>query len=242
LPLIESHYRALLGSRYTWMMGGAERCLASARELLDFAQLPTSGGTALDLGCGAGFHARALAERGLSVVAVDSSTDLLAELRTVCADCDVEAINGDLTDLRAVERRGPFAAILCVGDTLTHLETHEAVNRLVVDAAQRLAPEGVLVFEFREQPQTMSANDSVFTVRSDRDRIMQCVLRFEPDRVWVTDVVHEWDGQAWHTMKSTYPKLRLATDDLVARAQAAGLSAHVNAMRAGRRVLAFKRG
>jgi 2-polyprenyl-3-methyl-5-hydroxy-6-metoxy-1,4-benzoquinol methylase len=188
------------------MMGGAERCLSSARELLDFAPLPTSGGMALDLGCGAGFHARALAERGMSVVAVDSSTDLLAELRDVCAGLDVEAISGDLTDLEALERRGPFSAILCVGDTLTHLETHDAVNRLVDAAARRLAPDGVLVFEFREQPQTMSANDSVFTVRSDRDRIMQCVLHFEPDRVWVTDVVHEWDGQAWQTIKSTYPK------------------------------------
>src|SRR5262249_14039838 len=32
---VDSHYRSLLASRYTWMMGGLDRCLASARELLD---------------------------------------------------------------------------------------------------------------------------------------------------------------------------------------------------------------
>jgi hypothetical protein len=99
-----------------------------------------------------------------------------------------------------------------------------------------------MVLEYREQPATTSPNDSVFTVRSDRDRIMQCVLHFEPDRVWVTDVVHEWNGQGWQTIKSTYPKLRLSTDDLVSRAASAGLAAKVNAMRAGRRVLTFARG
>jgi SAM-dependent methyltransferase len=240
LSQVESHYEALLGSRYTWMMGGAERCLAAARELLHFVQAPVSG-KALDLGCGAGFHARALAERGLGVVAVDSSADLLDELQGVCAGFDVEAVTGDLTELARFGKHGPFDMILCVGDTLTHLATHADVNELIRASARLLAPKGMLLFEYREQPTTMDANDSVFTVRSDRDRIMQCVLHFEPDRVWVTDVVHEWKGTAWQTLKSTYPKLRLATDDLVSCSVTAGLRAGTNAMRAGRRVLTLLR-
>ena len=223
------------------MMGGADRCLVSARELLDFAQVPNGAGACLDLGCGAGFHARALAERRMQVVAVDSSAELLDELESVCAGLDVQAVSGDLTDLSRFASRGPFAAILCVGDTLTHLGSHTAVDDLIRDSAKLLAPDGMLVLEYREQPATMSANDSVFTVRSERDRIMQCVLHFEPDRVWVTDVVHEWNGQAWQTLKSTYPKLRLATADLVARADDAGLRVRVNEVRAGRRVLTLSR-
>ena len=143
----------------------------------------------------------------------------------MCAGLDVEAVSGDLTDLAPSRAAAPFAAILCVGDTLTHLDTSRAdVNELIDDAARLLAPGGALLLEYREQPATMSANDSVFTVRSDRDRIMQCVLHFEPDRVWVTDVVHEWNGEAWQTIKSTYPKLRLSTGALIATRKRRGLA------------------
>jgi SAM-dependent methyltransferase len=235
---VDSHYQSLLGARYTWMMGGAERCLAAARELLELAHVPAGAGVALDLGCGAGFHARALAERGMKVIAVDTSDELLTELQTVCAGLDVEPVRGDLS--RHVNR-GPVAAILCVGDTLTHLASHAEVDALIDAAAGQLVSNGVLVLEYREQPATMSANDSVFTVRSDRDRIMQCVLHFESDRVWVTDVVHEWNGQGWQTLKSSYPKLRLSADALLARARAAGLVPIVNTIRAGRRVLTLSR-
>jgi hypothetical protein len=81
----------------------------------------------------------------------------------------------------------------------------------------------------------------VFTVRSERDRIMECVLHDEPYRVWVTDVVHEWTGQMWRSIRSTYPKLRLAPGDLIAQAAAARLTLHLNDTHARQRVLVFKR-
>jgi hypothetical protein len=53
--------------------------------------------------------------------------------------------------------------------------------------------------------------------------------------------VHEWNGQGWQTLKSTYPKLRLSTEALLSRARSAGLVPLVNATRAGRRVLTLSR-
>lgn len=80
---IEAHYESLLASRYTWMMGGRERCDAIARELLDLAQITAADnrGCALDLGRGPGYHAKALAEQGLRVIAVDISSSCLLERR-----------------------------------------------------------------------------------------------------------------------------------------------------------------
>ncbi len=70
---VTTHYDAVLAARYTWMMGGLDGCISSARALLDSVGLTDEGtGKVLDLGAGAGYHARVLASRGFDVLAVDS--------------------------------------------------------------------------------------------------------------------------------------------------------------------------
>jgi SAM-dependent methyltransferase len=240
---VERHYESLLGLRYTWMMGGIERCQREARALLDALGLTggLSGQTVLDLGSGPGYHARALAERDTRVVAVDMSDACLDELRRECQGLAVIALHADLLDRNAYEKYGPFAAVLCLGDTLPHLGSHDDVVRLLETARDLLAPGGIVALEFREQPRELVAEDAVFTVRSERDRIMQCVLHFEPDRLWVTDVVHEWDGKGWKTLKGSYAKLRLRPGETIAAAARCGLQVQLNELRLGRRILKFSR-
>jgi SAM-dependent methyltransferase len=224
---VEEHYRSLLAARYTWMMGGLESCLNSARELLQSVGALAAGpGTVLDLGCGPGFHARALAASGKRVVAVDNSEALLRELGEVCAGLSAGAVvplQAELSDSERYATFGPFRTILCVGDTLTHLRSLYVVDELIDDLGRVLCPGGLLILEFREQPKDLSGQDAVLTLRAERDRIMQCVLHFEPECVWITDVVHEWADGRWQVMKSSYPKLRLSAARIVSRAAAAGL-------------------
>ena len=239
---VEAHYDELLGERYTWMMGGPAACQASARALFDAAGIVAQpGDIALDLGAGAGFHARTLAERGFEVIAVESNVALLHELSEVCAGFGVAPVHGHLLADRAYRSRAPFALILCVGDTLAHLNDQEDVSRLIDLSAALLAPGGALLLQFREQPQEVRPHDCSFVVRSERDRIMECILHFDAERVWVTDVVHEWGGQLWRTIRSTYPKLRLSVDDIVCEAKAAGLTESVNTTHARQRLLVFRR-
>jgi SAM-dependent methyltransferase len=240
--MIEGHYEQLLAARYTWMMGGIENCLTAARRLLDMAGLDRnlSGQTVLDLGCGPGYHARVLTERGCRVVAVDVSRTCLDELRRECPSADLIPLHANLLDRKSYERFGPFQAILCLGDTLPHLPDQANVRELIEIAGDLLAPGGILVLEFREQTTEMKGKDAVFTTRADRDRIMQCVLHYEPTRVWVTDVVHEWTNGAWQTSKSTYPKLRLDAEQIVREAAAIGLRPHLSEIRTGRRILVLR--
>jgi SAM-dependent methyltransferase len=239
---VEEHYRSLLAVRYTWMMGGAESCLSSAQELLESVGAVTPGaGTVLDLGCGPGFHARSLAESGKRVVAVDNNEELLRELGEVCSGLEVVPVRAELSDVERYASMGPFTTILCVGDTLTHLRSLYVVDELIDDLSGLLSPGGMLILEFREQPKDLSGQDTVLTLRAERDRIMQCVLHFEPECVWVTDVVHEWTDGKWHVMKSSYPKLRLSAARIIVRATAAGLQVRTDTMRAGRRLLVLAR-
>jgi len=112
----------------------------------------------------------------------------------------------------------------------------------LANTVKLLAPGGALLLQFREQPKELSPQDSVIKMRAERDRIMQCVLHFEPDRVWVTDVVHEWNGQAWLTTKSTYPKLRISTEAVLEIASTAGLNIRFNETLTRQRVLVLTRG
>jgi SAM-dependent methyltransferase len=238
----EAHYVALLSTRYTWMLGGPEVCLTNARSLLDAAGiLSSTSGVALDLGAGGGYHARALAERGFEVLAVDSSTALLAELSEVCKGLSVIPVQGDLLDDSAYRHRAPFELILCVGDTLTHLDTRADVDQVIDKCASLLSPGGKLVLQFREQTADLPPEQSTFTTRSDRNCIMECVLHFQPERVWVTDIVHEWNGQQWHAIRSSYAKLRLTATEIIGRAHASGLKLLSDEPHARQRLLVFKR-
>jgi SAM-dependent methyltransferase len=241
--VIEGHYEQLLAARYTWMMGGLENCLAAARQLLDQIGLGGSlaGRSVLDLGSGPGYHARVLIERGARVVAVDLSQGCLNELRRDCSSADLIPLHADLLDRRSFELLGPFTAVLCLGDTLSHLPDHASVGQLCGIAYDVLAPGAIFAVEFREQARELKGQDAVFTTRAERDRIMQCVLHFEPTRVWVTDVVNEWNGSAWETKKSSYPKLRLDAADVTRQALGAALEPQLDLLKAGRRILAFRR-
>lgn len=239
---VSAHYDDLLAERYTWMMGGAAACYSNAKALFDAAGIAGNpGDVALDLGAGGGYHARALAERGFEVLAVDTSATLLHELAEFCAGFGVTPIQGDLLDDRAYRRRAPFALILCVGDTLAHLDTHDQVKKLIEQSANLLAPGGKLLLQFREPPADMSPQNSIFTTRSERDRIMECVLHYWPDRVWVTDVVHEWNGHTWRSIRSTYGKLRLPVDEIIECARVAGLGVQLNEPHARQRLLVLTR-
>jgi SAM-dependent methyltransferase len=240
---VTRHYETLLAEHYTWMMGGIEACLAKARGLIELAGLADlpAGQTALDLGCGPGYHARALAERGLRVVAVDTSPLCLAELATLCAGLPVTSLSGDLTDRATYAARGPFAAVLCVGDTLPHLASVAEVAALLQGIPSLLLPGGVLLLEFREQNRELAGPEAVLTTRSGRDRIMQCVLHYEPDRVQVTDVLHEWNGEAWARYQGSYHKLRLTGERVVELVIAAGLHVRLDTTHAGQRTLLFSR-
>jgi SAM-dependent methyltransferase len=241
--VIEGHYEQLLAARYTWMMGGIENCLAAARQLLDQIGLAgdLAGRTVLDLGSGPGYHARVLIERGARVVAVDLSQSCLNELRRDCTSPNLVPLHADLLDRNSYELMGPFAAVLCLGDTLPHLPEHASVGQLCRIAHDVLTRGGTFALEFREQTKELTARDAVFTTRADRDRIMQCVLHYEPTRVWVTDVVNEWNGNAWESKRSSYPKLRLDAAGVTREALGAALEIKLDEIKAGRRILAFRR-
>lgn len=224
---VERHYAALLARHYSRMAGMPfEDKVAEQRALLSgLGVAPGNHGLAIDLGSGPGFQAFALAELGFSrVLAIDTSDLLLEELRSRKSEQPIETIRADLTELPRLVERGSAAAIVCMGDTLTHLEHRRAVSRLFADAHAALAPGGILVLTFRDLSQELIGLDRIVPVHADADRIMGCFLEYEAETVVVNDIIYTREGESWRLAKGSYRKLRLAPHDLAGELQEIGFA------------------
>jgi 2-polyprenyl-3-methyl-5-hydroxy-6-metoxy-1,4-benzoquinol methylase len=98
----------------------------------------------LDLACGTGTYANALARRGFSVTGIDLSPDLIALGRRRGGGAAL--LTGDMRRFRELAP-GPFTRVLCVGNSLPHLADESEVARLLADARAVLAPGGSLVVQ-----------------------------------------------------------------------------------------------
>jgi SAM-dependent methyltransferase len=207
-----AHYETLLGPVYSWMLGDIDAALAQSAAELDELQLPSRGGVALDLGAGFGLHAIPLGRRGFGVTAIDSCAVLLDELRARGAALPIRSIQADLLEFGAFITEPP-AVILCMGDTLTHLQTLSAVESLLAAVAHALAPAGVFATTFRDYAtRTLEGDRRFILVRADERRILTCFLEYGEHVVTVYDLLNQCENGRWRQAVSSYPKLRLAPE------------------------------
>ena len=223
------HYETLLARHYSWMVGAAfDAKVVEQKALLQ--ELGVRGeGLAIDLGSGPGYQAVALAVLGFTPVrAVDGSAALLDELAANAKDLPIERVHGDIRDLKTFVAPESASAIVCMGDTLTHLDSLNDVSRLLADAHQALKPGGVLALTFRDLSIAREGLDRFLPIRADADRIMTCVLEFETDHVVINDLIYVRDGEAWTLNKSSFRKIRLGVADVLADLRLLGFDVRVN--------------
>src|SRR5438128_671493 len=138
----QDHYEQLLGPVYTWMYGGFAAAAARQRQLFESLGIGMwPKGLAVDLGCGSGFQSVPLAEAGFRVLALDLCETLLSELQANSGSLPIRGVRDDLLHFRN-HLDADAALIVCMGDTLPHLASREAVTLLFADAARALSPGG----------------------------------------------------------------------------------------------------
>jgi SAM-dependent methyltransferase len=218
---VANHYETLLAPIYLWMAGGIDDALASGKS--DVSALLDAPGYAVDLGAGFGMHSIPLARSGFRVVAVDSSSYLLEQLRKYSTGLPVSAVHADLRDFSR-HLSVPADLILCMGDTLAHLENTEEIEQLFRDVAASLRSGGRFVATFRDYRELALGDKHFILVRSDTHRIHTCLLEGMPERVVVHDIVHDYGNDGWSLKVSSYEKLRLTPEVMIRAAEGAGLS------------------
>ncbi|MBN1240508.1 MAG: class I SAM-dependent methyltransferase [Gammaproteobacteria bacterium] len=239
----KQHYDTHLGPVYSWMTGDFAALRRRSGDLFDrLAVAAIDGGrVAVDLGAGHGAQSVPLAERGFDVVAIDFCRALLEELADNARGLPVTAVEGDLLDLER-HVHAPAGAVVCMGDTLTHLPDLADVERLVRAAARVLAPGGKLVVTFRDYvSREPRGTERFIPVRADGDRILTCVLEYSPEHVTVYDLLHEKRDGVWKQRVGSYRKLRLDPAWLARLCEAAGLGVIESSTEAGVVTLAAQR-
>ena len=135
----------------------------------------------LDAACGSGQHAIALARRGYQVVGADLSAAMVNRARenAVAAGVDAPFVVAGLGELASVVRpatsEDPFDALLCLGNSLPHLLSAEAVAAALDDFAAVLRPGGLLVIQ----------NRNLDRVWSRRERFMGPQVHSEGQGQWL---------------------------------------------------------
>jgi SAM-dependent methyltransferase len=225
---VTDHYERLLAEHYSWMFAVAPQVKAAEQlELLTRLQL-APGALAVDLGAGSGFQSMALADLGFKqVLALDTSSRLLRELSSNCGHRPVTAIEADMLDIERHVVPGTADAVVCMGDTLTHLPRRELVPKLFAAVATILRRNGRFILTYRDLSTELQGVDRFIPVRSTADKIMTCFLEYHPGTVLVHDLIQTREGDSWYLAKSCYPKLRLAVDDV--RRELAQAGFHIQA-------------
>ena len=140
-----------------------EALLSPEGSAAGFVDLLAPGDRVLDCACGTGTLAVGLALRGFEVSASDASAEMVARTRALAAARGAE-VRAEVRRWEAL-RGGPFDAVLCVGNSLTH-----AADRRAALAGMRAVARdgGLLAVTSRTWERPQDAGEEV-VVRGGRE-------------------------------------------------------------------------
>lgn len=206
---VNDHYKNLLAEHYTWMFEGFDGQVEKNRSwFLDQGFHPQSNEKAIDLGCGSGFQSVALSSIGYQVTAVDFNQDLLDEVKSRDQTGTIETVNSDILTPENYSAKAPFHLAVCMGDTLPHLPSAESIEVFFGIVHHLLVPGGDLALSFRDYSSELTGTDRFIPVRQDDTKIMTVFLEYEPDAVYVHDLIYQRSSNHWKLEKSVYKKVR----------------------------------
>jgi 2-polyprenyl-3-methyl-5-hydroxy-6-metoxy-1,4-benzoquinol methylase len=212
MATVKEHYDHVLSDLYSWMFGGFDSGIERNTAFFKKHMIsPVRSGVAIDLGAGCGFQTIPLAKAGFSVTAVDIDGKLLNELKNHLGTLSVSIVQDDLFNFDKYVKDNA-ELIVCMTDTLVHLESKEKVLSLFSKVISSLEPGGKFIITFRDLSSELSELDRFIPVKNDENIIFTCFLEYEPDTVKVHDIVYKKNIMGWNLFKSFYRKLRISKD------------------------------
>lgn len=219
---VKEHYDSHLGNFYSWMIGDYETLVSGNLSFFTSHSIGDGKGkTAVDFGCGNGVHSMALTHLGYSVVAFDFNKQLLNEFRSRIHRGNVIIVETDFMDFEKHLSVKPDL-IICMGDTITHLNNLSDVELILQKSCNALNEKGRFIISFRDLTIPLAGVERFLPVKSDENRILTCFLEYFDNHVMVHDLLHEKDNGRWTQKISAYKKLRISGDEMKGMLTAAG--------------------
>ncbi|MBN1484522.1 MAG: class I SAM-dependent methyltransferase [Chloroflexia bacterium] len=183
----------------------------------------------LDAACGSGRHALALAQRGYEVVGADLSAAMIKQSRRNARVLALEVpfYQVGLGEL-SVHLSGPFDAVLCLGQSLPHLLSAEAVAGALEDFAALLPAGGLLLIQNRNDERLLAQRQRFLPLshhrEGDREWLFLRMLDFAPERITFHLITLRRDGPNWQQRVSTTVHRPIPRDELVGQLRQAGFA------------------
>jgi len=204
----KEHYDNHLASFYEWMVGDFETKEKEQRDFFERNGIkPLQNKVAIDLGSGHGLQSIALAKLGFQAKAVDFNQQLLESLRIRGKEFGVQVSQQDLLSEENFNEQAEV--IVCMGDTIAHLESVEQIRLLLERCLKCLLNNGRLVLSYRDYGTELVDTQRFIPVKSDDNKILTCYLEYFENKVKVTDLLHERMNGQWTQHVSSYFKIRI---------------------------------
>ncbi len=176
----------------------------------------------VDMGCGTGVHAVALAQLGCAVTGVDLSAGMLARAQAHAdrLGATVRFVHGDFLAPLAGEAAD---LLLCLGNSIPHLPSRAALAAVLAHWRGLLAPAGHVLLQLLNYRRVLSARERIVNIHREDSRTIVRFYDFLDDALQFNILTIDTGTPPGHSLRST--RLQPFTDrDLVEAGQTAGFA------------------
>lgn len=208
-----SKFYDALASDYDEMTGFSQRF---AKELPSFRAIVKQYGlkTALDAGCGTGFHSILLTQLGLKVVATDISEKMLIQTRHNARKLGlkIKTIASPFSMLNKVVPN-KFDSVFCLGNTLAHFLTKQELIGSLKSFYEVMNSGGILFLQILNYNRILTACERIQSIKETDDKIFVRFYDYEKEiiRFNILTIEKSKDGIT-HTLHTVPLRPWIATD------------------------------
>jgi glycine/sarcosine N-methyltransferase len=160
--------------------------------------------SALDAGCGTGFHSLLLAQLGLQVIATDISEEMLIQTRKHAKEYGVhiKTINSTFPELNKVVHK-KFDSVFCLGNTCAHLLTEKKLLNSLMSFSEMLNPEGILFLQILNYSRILTQHERIQSIKEANGKMFVRFYDYEDKRICFNILtVEKGKERIVHSLKS----------------------------------------
>jgi SAM-dependent methyltransferase len=182
----------------------------------------------LDTACGTGWHAIALTQKGYQTAGCDGSPVMIEMARTNAATAKAD-VRFEVADFNQLDKFSEtFDAVLCLGNSLPHLLSQEALVEALQHMRASLRSEGVLILHNLNYDMRMVKKPRFFAVNGNAEALVWRFADYGPEFITFHTALFErktegtnqeaksWSVQVNSTLQR--PLLKKDLDEALARA------------------------
>ncbi len=180
--------------------------------------LPSPAGLVLDLGCGTGLLTRELLARGMDVICVDRSEDMLSVARETCEGFSPLLLR---QDMRKLDLYGTVDAAVSALDCFNYLLSPDDLRRVFARLRLFIRPGGVLLFDM-VPPETFARMPSRPFVLETEEVFCVTVTQSAGKHVRHQVTLFEKQGTLWRRFEEWHTQRPYTPQEVVALLRESG--------------------